>query len=561
MKRYLQNAGLALLATTAMLSTSCKKNADFNSLSTGNYTDTSGTLKALTASAFPNMGMAVTYTPMSTIPAYLATVKRECNNVTFGNELKEGSVVQNDGTYNYATADALYKICTDNGLSVFGHNLVWYSQQNVTYLNSLISALVIPGKGGTPAPNLLANLNGDFETGSGNNFTGWSNLAGNSSSATYTAVSGNNSNRALQVNVATAGANAYDVQSIGPTFAVTAGHNLTVTVDIKTTNTSGKVNIVLQNTTTGYYSQQVISPTSTSFATYTATFTGVSDAAPSIRLNFPSSGNYTIDNIIIQDPSQGMSATGATQPTTAQIAAVIQPEMTKYITTTLQRYPNIKAWDVVNEPLLDNGQVRTNTNFTASATQFLYAQYLGNKYQDSYITKAFKAARAAAPNDILFINDYNLEYATVKTDSLVAMVTALNKYGATIDGIGTQMHITLGQNLNNIDYMFKKLASTGLKIRVSELDVVINGAKTSPFVPTATLLSYQAAMIKYAINSYITNVPASQRYGVTVWGVSDTDSWLNTKASPDAPLLFDANYVKKPAYAGFKAGLTPGSVQ
>jgi endo-1,4-beta-xylanase len=49
-------------------------------------------------------------------------------------------------------------------------------------------------------------------------------------------------------------------------------------------------------------------------------------------------------------------------------------------------------------------------------------------------------------------------------------------------------------------------------------------------------------------------VPLAQRYGVTVWGVSDTDSWLNVAGSPDFPLLFDTQYVKKAAYSGFKMG-------
>jgi endo-1,4-beta-xylanase len=557
MKKYLQGAGLAMLAITAMLSSSCKKNAAFDSLSTGNFADTAGSLKATAASSFANMGMAVTYTPMLTIAKYLATVKREANIVTFGNELKEGSIVNNAGTYDYTTADALYNLCANNGLGVYGHTLVWYSQQNATYLNGLITALTIPGSGGTPAPNLMAGLNGDFETGTGNAFTGWNNIAGGASAATFTAGTGNGSTRSLQANVTTPGVNAYDVQSIGPNFAVTPGHVINFSVDIKASTASGKVRVVVQNVN---YLQFDIVPT-TAWATYTFSLT-VNEASPIIRFNFPNAGVYNIDNMVITDPTQAVPAVGATLPTAAQSMAAIDNEMKRYITTTMTRYSGkIKAWDVVNEPLADNGQIRTPSNYTIPSAnltnQFLYAKYIGtNKYDaNNYILHAFQYAKAADPTSLRFINDYNLEYARVKTDSLKALVTYINANNSgLVDGIGTQLHLNLGANLSNIDYMFKTLASTGLKIRISELDVAINGAKTNPFAPDALLLSYQAAMYKYVIQSYLANVPAAQRYGVTVWGVSDTDSWLNTPTSPDAPLLFDSNYLKKAAYGGFKQG-------
>ncbi|MEO8886041.1 MAG: endo-1,4-beta-xylanase [Mucilaginibacter sp.] len=384
-----------------LLNASCSKNGSSPSNNQSNniitaltiipgYTDTTGTLKALTASYFTNMGMAVTYGPMLGNVSYLATVKTNANIVTFGNELKEGSIVKNDGSYDYATADALYNICANNGLQVYGHTLVWHSQQNVTYLKGLITA---------------------------------------------------------------------------------AG--------------------------------------------------------------------------------------------TAQAATVIDAEMKRYITTTINHYANkIRAWDVVNEVISDNnGVMRSDANTTVSAANansvFLYGQYLGTKYdQNNYVLKAFQYARLADPTVLRFINDYNLDYSRVKTDSLVALVSFINKNGAAlVDGIGTQMHISINSNKDNIDYSFQALAATGLKIRISEMDIVTNTTKASGFTPDATALAAQAAMYKYVIQSYLKNVPFAQRYGITVWGVADTDSWLNSTASPDVPLLFDKNYAKKSTFSGFKQGL------
>jgi endo-1,4-beta-xylanase len=569
-KKLLKTAGISAFVCVVLLN-ACKKDDSSNSnnnqpgggstpsttLITG-YTDTTGTLKTLTASLFTNMGFAVTYSPMLNTPAYLATVKANGNMVTFGNELKEGSVVKNDGNYDYTTADALYNICAANSLQVFGHTLVWHSQQNATYLNGLITAAGNPGTGGTPAPNLLATLNGDFEQGTGNAFTNWQTLTGNSSVATYSAVAGNNSVRALQVAVTTPGANAYDVQAIGPQFNVTSGHTINFSVDIKAAAAGGKVRVVVQNAN---YLQYDITPTTT-WATYTFSLV-VGEATPIIRLNFPNAGTYIIDNITASDAAQAITDTGASPATSAQAATVIDTEMKRYITTTINHYANkIKAWDVVNEVISDNnGVMRSNANTTVSPANansvFLYGQYLGTKYdQNNYVLKAFQYAKQADPTVLRFINDYNLDYSKVKTDSLVALVNFINKNGAAlVDGIGTQMHISINSNKDNIDYSFQALASTGLKIKISELDISTNTTKASGFTPDATALAAQAAMYKYVMQSYIRNVPVSQRYGVTVWGVADTDSWLNTTASPDVPLLFDKNYAKKSTFAGFKQGL------
>jgi endo-1,4-beta-xylanase len=501
------------------------------------------------------MGFAVTYSSMQNTPAFVNTVKREGNIVTFGNELKEGSVVANDGTYNYTTADALYTLCTNNGLNVYGHTLVWYSQQNATYLNGLIAAAGTPGTGGTAAPNLLAGLNGDFETGSGTSFTGWQNLVGGVAAGTFASAAGNNSTRALQVTVTTPGANAYDVQSIGPLFNVTSGHSITVSIDIKASVAGGSIKVIAQNT--GYV-EKILNPT-TSWATYTFSFT-VNESNPNIRLNFPTAGTYTVDNIIITDPTQAVAGAGGSAATPAQAAAVIDAEMKRYITTTMTHYANkINAWDVVNEAFTESGAIRRPANYAIPAAnitnQFLYSAYLGTNYDaNNYILKAFQYAKLANPTALRFINDYNLEESKAKVDSMKALVTYINSQGALVDGIGTQMHLNLSITNAGIDYCFQTLASTGLKVRISELDVALNSSKSSSFVPTAQNLLDQATMYQYVIASYIRNVPQAQRYGVTVWGVSDTDSWLNVPGSPDVPLLFDAQYVKKPTYAGFKIG-------
>lgn len=206
------------------------------------------------------------------------------------------------------------------------------------------------------------------------------------------------------------------------------------------------------------------------------------------------------------------------------------------------------------------GELRNSTTYKIPDAnvnnEFLYGTYIGTKYDNNnYILKAFQYAKAADPTALKFINDYNLETSKLKVDSMKALVTFINSKGALIDGIGTQMHIAYNTPHAGIDYAFKVLASTGLKIRISELDVIANTARTATYVPSPTIPGLQADMYKYVVQSYLKNVPAAQRYGITVWGVADTDSWLNTSAAPDVPLLFDKNFKKKVTFAGFIQGL------
>src|SRR5437899_4387 len=97
----LMAAGLALL----MISCSKKDYHDNpGNGNSGSVTDTIATLKA--AASFP-IGFAIENSLFMNNSAYHDTVVREGSSVTFGNEMKYGSIVQNDGSFNFTTADAL----------------------------------------------------------------------------------------------------------------------------------------------------------------------------------------------------------------------------------------------------------------------------------------------------------------------------------------------------------------------------------------------------------------------------------------------------------------------
>ena len=88
------------------------------------------------------------------------------------------------------------------------------------------------------------------------------------------------------------------------------------------------------------------------------------------------------------------------------------------------------------------------------------------------------------------------------------------------------------------------------------MDIRINPTNLTGFTPTQTQLDAQASMYRSVLQSYYQNVPVAQRYGVTVWGVTDNYSWIVvTQGHEDFPLLFDQNYRKKSAYTGLWKGL------
>lgn len=217
----------------------------------------------------------------------------------------------------------------------------------------------------------------------------------------------------------------------------------------------------------------------------------------------------------------------------------------------------VRGWDVINEMFSDGpaGTIRNNSN-TANANNndvFVWSEYLGRDLG----VKAFTYAADADPAAKLFINDYNLEFSTAKLDSLIAYVAEIRGRGARVDGIGTQMHVNINTNKDAIDNHFKKLAATGLLVHVSELDIGVNTSNAASLVFTDALETAQAEMYNYIITSYMRNVPKAQRYGLTIWGLLDNQSW-RYKNGADYPLIYTAAGAKKKAYEAVLNALKSG---
>ncbi|MFW0714661.1 endo-1,4-beta-xylanase [Pedobacter sp. N23S346] len=548
MKKKFIIPGLLLLTAVGMYS--CKKDIynGADSLAEVQFTDSTSTLKSLVS--FP-LGLAAEYPLSSTNNSYWSVIKREAGWITFGNELKNDAVVKSDGTYDFTRADNFYNLATNAGIKVFGHTLVWHSQQRASYYNSLIG-----GSGGGAGPTNLI-VNPGFETTTiattAEPADGWQVLNG---SGQFVSI-GSNVNggaKALQVNVPAGGQNFNTQIATKAQIAVTAGKTYTISYYIKGA-TAQNIQFEIRSysgSAAGAVNYQGGKPVATAYAKVSYDY-AVPVGVTAIQLAFDLGGTQNtlyLDDVSITDASI------VAPPTGGALTTIVDNAMKKHIQTVVARYVGkITAWDVINEPFSDAAELRNNTNTpsTGRTDIFVWQNYLGR----DYAAKAFTYARASDPTADLYMNDYNLEASTAKLDAFVALANELKVANTGITGVGTQMHCNINTSYNQINNMFQKLAATGLKVRISELDVRLNPSEkvgnVGASIPSQNL---QAAMYNYVVKAYFKYVPAAQRGGITVWGVADTDSWITTSlAKNDAPLLFNATYGKKPAFAGFAQAL------
>ena len=216
---------------------------------------------------------------------------------------------------------------------------------------------------------------------------------------------------------------------------------------------------------------------------------------------------------------------------------------------------SVVSWDVVNEAFEDaGGRYRGSEANTGSSVWY-------TNIGPEFIEEAFKAAHAAAPNADLYYNDFSTEWNRPKLDAVVAMVKDFQERDIPIDGIGFQMHVWSDANVDTIREHLKLVADIrpAIKIKITELDVRLNHVEPplSANAYTPERADQHKALIKGIVEAYLEVVPAEQRGGITVWGVADVDSWINSLyGRPDWSLFFFNDMSPKPALQGFADALS-----
>ena len=235
--------------------------------------------------------------------------------------------------------------------------------------------------------------------------------------------------------------------------------------------------------------------------------------------------------------------------------------MTNHITEIVSHFAAddiVVSWDVVNEAFANSDDDRDGRN---DLRDTIWLENIGA----DYLAAAFRAANAADPNAELYYNDYDISGVPAKLRAVLDLVDQFQNdpNPVPIHGIGFQMHVSLTwPDIKQIRKSFALAVTTGLKIKITELDIALNTDRSRNPMSfaefTDAVAVQQQERYEAIVAAYMDMVPEAQRGGISVWGIADSDNWLRRHNALEWPLLFDDNFESKPALQGIADGLTGG---
>lgn len=215
-------------------------------------------------------------------------------------------------------------------------------------------------------------------------------------------------------------------------------------------------------------------------------------------------------------------------------AAELRDILREHIHTVVGRYAGqIQQWDVVNEIVDDNAELRTEEN--------IWIRELGT----DIIADVFHWAHEADPEALLFFNDYNVEGTNAKSDVYYDLVQNLLADEVPVHGFGIQGHLGLMYGFDgSLQQNMERFDDLGLQTAITEIDVrgyVDDEGRLSP-----ELLDQQADWYSQALQACL---DVSGCNSFTVWGVLDEHSWVPaTFEGEGGALLLEGDFERKPAY-------------
>ena len=456
-----------------------------------------------------------------------------------------------------------------------------------------------------PMDNVLAGDSYDFEGGTKGNWGAW---GSNCESSEAVEGAGYKDSYGLVLKNKGDG-DAWNAQCAYTFDApLQAGKKYIIQFYAKSSSAAGKMQFQYQNSSTygsqgGYHDFEV----GTDWAKFEYEFTPTPEDANRIILNFGKVGaTYYLDNIKFGLAKDQGSEAGAKKTifrtrrshtraaskmyyvlkTAEEKQAALEGAMEAWVSGVANhlKEKNVTpyGYDVINEPIADGSNGRRGIDEGVfgvdedkapeeSVADGLTLNWGDNHwywgyYVPDYPVKAFQLARRYLPAETkLFVNDYNLETSPKKLAALIDFVKDIDQKNGSpiVDGIGTQMHVTLScsddeaKNATNIaalkeqvDAMFQTMAATGKLIRVTELDISLNTEN-----PSSNQYKAQSDCYRMIMESYKANVPEAQQSGITIWSLSDNEAEHEYWLKGQKPNLFDKDYKRKWAYKGFCDGI------
>jgi endo-1,4-beta-xylanase len=210
----------------------------------------------------------------------------------------------------------------------------------------------------------------------------------------------------------------------------------------------------------------------------------------------------------------------------------------RHVQDEVSRYRGkVWAWDVVNEPLDMDGTLRDS----------IWSRALG----PGYIADALRWTRAADPKVKLYLNDYQIEGLSPKSDGMYRLVRGLLAHGVPLDGVGFQVHWTTDALPANMVKNLRRFTALGLDVSITEADVRV------PMPPSRKKLDAQASVYRQAMDACLA---VKRCVSFSVWGFTDKYSWIpSVKPGTGAACLFDASFKPKAAYTAITRSLSRSS--
>ena len=478
-----------------------------------------------------------------------------------GNAMKMASCVDGNGNMNFTTVKNYVNAATKAGLNVYGHTLAWHSQQPKGWLLKLLADKPVPG-----SEEALTQIYAkDFRTSQN---VGWK-----ASETEYAYSLSFDQTNGLKIHT-TKSQQSWVVQFQAATdILTTKGKSYKMTMTVRGSK-AGRLHSKLGDWSSG----------SSADIAFTTEWKDV-------EVNYKSQveGSFLllqcgdfVGDIYIKNIKFEGNMPQTTPQTQQERHDTLVYAMDKWMKGMMEACDGkVKAWDLVNEAIsgggndgsgnyeLQHSEGYKSGTWDVGGDAFYWQDYMGDL---EYVRQACRLARQYGPDDmVLFINDYNLESDwddNKKVKSLINWIKKWEADGVTrIDGIGTQMHISCFESTSiqntiksHITKMFQLMAASGKLVRVSEMDMgYVRGTnRWGASVKTSQLTEAEhkrmADMYEWIIKEYFRLIPPAQQWGICQW--CTTDSPDNSGWRGGEPVgIWDLNYYRKHAYAGFVRGL------